>query len=86
MEAARAMWSLPGFESDKARELIASGIGTLMAQGFAEIASAVRSAFKVASASEGGLTELECRELLDRFELYLGAVKKNGNPGRISPA
>jgi len=84
MEAARTLWSLPGFESDKSRELIASGVGTLMAQGFAEIATAVRSVFDVAPASQGGLTELECRELLDRFEFYLGAVKKNGSPGRIS--
>ncbi len=84
MSAARSLWSIPGFDSDKSRELINSGNGMLMAQGFAEISAVVRKVFSVGLAEQGGLTELECRELLDRFELYLGAVKKNGNPGLTS--
>lgn len=77
---ARELWAIPGFESDKSRELIASGIGTLMAQGYSEIANATRIAFSLRDPLHGGLSEMECDRLLLRFEQYLGDVKKNGVP------
>lgn len=67
------------FDAAESRKLIATGIGTQMAQGYDEIAQAVRIAFNVRPLNAGGLSELECSTLLDRFEDYLGDVKKNGS-------
>ena len=72
------------FDADESRKLIASGIGDDMQRGYSEIARAVRQACQVKELSEGGLTELECAQLLDRFEAYLGDVKKNGSGSPIS--
>ncbi len=82
MVVARALWSISEFDADKSRELIAKGIGTLVTQGYEDIAEAVRIAFQVASAEDGGLTEVECEQLHARFELYLGDLKKNGSPSQ----
>ena len=84
MVLARRLWSISGFESDKSRELLRSDQGALKAQGFAEIARAVQKAFSVYEVEHGGLTEIECEALLDRFETYLGELKKNGSPGQTS--
>lgn len=84
MVVARRLWSIPEFDSDKSRELIASGVGTLIVQGFEEIGDATRTAFGVRSAESGGLTDIECDRLLARFELYLGDLKKNGSLGQTS--
>lgn len=84
MAVARALWSIPDFDSTKSRQMINSNVGTLVAQGYQEIAVAVRQAFQVKAAEDGGLTEVECDTLLFMFELYLGELKKNGSPTQTS--
>jgi len=74
------------FDANSARRLIASGNGEEVQQGYSEMAQAARQAFLVKSYDEGGLTELECANLIDRFELYLGDVKKNASGSPISSA
>ena len=73
------------FESDNSRALIRSGIGTQVARGYGEVAFAVRDAFQVPELTDGGLTEVECDELLEKFENYVGDLKKNGNGLPTSP-
>ncbi len=98
MVVARRLWSvsvkqaeIPGltspdvaFDMDTSRKLIASGIGSQIQQGYAEISQAVREAFQIPDLEQGGLTEIECDELLGKFNTYLGDVKKNGSGKPIS--
>lgn len=81
---ARAIWSIPNFDPEQSRQLILSDVGATKLLGFAEIASGVRIAWKINPSEEGGLTDLECEQLLTRFEIYLGDLKKNGSPGPTS--
>jgi hypothetical protein len=48
------------------------------------IAEGVREIFGVKPLENGGLTELECVNLLMEFSAYLDRVKKNGGPMPIS--
>jgi len=73
------------FESESSRRLIQSGIGSQIERGYSEVSSAVRAAFGVVPLREGGLTEAECDDLLQRFENYMGDVKKNGSGSPTSP-
>ena len=90
----RRMWSVnlyqydvPGmnegpetpFDSVKARDLIATGDSDKVQKGYSIVSRAARYIFNVKSLEEGGLTEVECDELLDRFENYLGDLKKSIN-------
>lgn len=70
------------FDSDTARKLIATGLADEMQHGYSHMSQAAKFVFGVKPLEEGGLTELECAELVDRFEAYLGDVKKNA---KISP-
>lgn len=72
------------FESIDSLNRITSGVGVQIQQGYAEIDYAVRYAFQLRPLSQGGLSENECQKLLERFEDYLGDVKKNGSKTRIS--
>jgi len=65
------------FDSDASRKLIATGIADEMQRGYSEMAQAARFVFQVKPLETGGLTELECAALIDRFEKYIGDVKKN---------
>ena len=73
------------FDSDAARKLIASAKPEEIQRGYRQISEAVQKVFDIKPLVYGGLTELECAQLLDRFEMYLGIVKKNGSPTPISP-
>jgi hypothetical protein len=98
MVVARRLWSvsvkqtpMPGmtspdvaFDVDVSRKLIASGIGSQIQQGYSEIAQAIRESFQIPDLEQGGLTEIECDELLEKFNRYLGDVKKNGSGSPIS--
>lgn len=80
---ARKLWSVVidgmPFDSDASRDLIRTNIGTQLQKGYLDTSFAVCEAFDILPLAAGGLTELECAQLLDRFEDYLGDVKKNGN-------
>jgi hypothetical protein len=85
MVMARAIWSIPGFDPDVSRQLISSDVGATKLLGFEQIAVAVRDAWSISSAEDGGLTDLECFQLLARFDDYLGDLKKSGSPGPTLP-
>lgn len=99
MVVARRLWSVnvskeisPGvfapmpFESMDSLKLIKSGVGTQIQQGYAEIAQATRYAFQLRPFEQGGLSEHECETLLERYEDWMGDVKKNGSGTPISPS
>lgn len=73
------------FDSGKSRKLIRSGNGIWIVRGYAEVAEAVREAFQIKAFDNGGLNEVECDQLLARFEAYQGDLKKNISPSPISP-
>lgn len=78
-EAARRLFTDKEFDWEETPQLLdAPGVRHQL-KATATIVAAVRSAFSVAELSQGGLTELECLELLWRFRAYLGDVKKNGS-------
>ncbi|MDE2098090.1 MAG: hypothetical protein KGL39_12625 [Patescibacteria group bacterium] len=44
----------------------------------------IRSIFDIKPYEEGGLTEVECLQLLDHFWIYTGHLKKNSSPSPTS--
>jgi hypothetical protein len=82
------MANLPGFvmvvkekafDAAEFRAMIGSGEESQIQEAYFQITKAVRQAFNVRELEQGGLTELECDALLERFDDYLGYVKKNGS-------
>lgn len=67
------------FDSLQSLKKITSAVGTQIEKGYAEIAEAVREAFELRPFENGGLSEAECQKLLERFEDWMGNVKKNGS-------
>ena len=84
MVLARRLWSIDNFDQDESRRRTTDDAGAVKLQGFGELADAVRIAFVINDVDNGGLTDLECEQLLTRFESYLGDLKKNGSPGPTS--
>lgn len=85
LETARRLFAFPEFDWDETPTMILSGRSDIQLDAMRIIAAAVRSAFEIPAASKGGLSEMECFDLLDRFRTYLGDVKKNGSLFPISP-
>lgn len=81
---ARALFTHAKFDWDETPKLLRSQQATVEIQAAKVIAEAVREVFAIAPAERGGLTELECVDLLGAFQEYLGNVKKNGSLFRIS--
>lgn len=58
--------------------------GPTQTKALGDIARAVRKAFKLPAVERYGLSELECLELLGRFQDFSGFIKKNGSLFPIS--
>jgi len=84
LQAARRLFTDAEFDWDETPALLQTGQAPVQLEAVACIARAVRSAFDIAPLEAGGLSELECLELLNRFRAYLGDVKKNGSLFPIS--
>jgi len=82
---ARLIWSIPRFDADQCRQTIGTATdGLTQLAALEQIGAAVRAAWQIESLEDGGLTDAECDRLLQRFDNYIGALKKNGNPSPIS--
>lgn len=86
LTAARAFLSHPKFDWDETPQLLAVPRATEQLTTVQVIDAAVREVFQIPAFAAGGLTELECVDLLSKFRLYLGDVKKNGSLFPISLA
>jgi len=86
LEVARRLFADQEFDWDETPRLLMTGHSGMQLETFRIIGNAVRSAFDIASVEHGGLSEIECLELLARFRDYLGDVKKNGSLFPILPA
>ncbi len=73
-------FDIPGFDPDKALADLSSGDPQKRLKKVSETASAVRTAFRVLPLDSGGLTDLECIELLSGFVDYAEDLKKNIEP------
>lgn len=87
---ARSLWSIAGYDSGTVRmgieePSVLNPDGVSVVKAYGQLASIVRSAFDLRPVEDGGLTEFECRQLLDRFESYLGELKKNSSPMQTGP-
>lgn len=82
---ARALFSHSKFDWDETPKLLRSGQATIEIQAAEIIAKAAREVFRIKPAEQGGLTELECVDLVTAFQDYLGNVKKNSSLFRTSP-
>lgn len=85
LEVARRLFADPEFDWDETPRMLMTGHAAMQLETFRIIGNAVRRAFEVPSVEGGGLSEIECLELLTRFRGYLGDVKKNGSLFPISP-
>lgn len=79
LAVARAFFTHRNFDWDETPELLRSGVATVQLEAFRVIGEAVREVFAMKPVDQGGLSDLECLDLLTSFRQYLGDVKKNGN-------
>jgi hypothetical protein len=85
LTTARAFLSHPKFDWDETPQLLVVPRATEQLTTVQVIDAAVREVFQIPPFAAGGLTELECVDLLSKFRQYLGNVKKNGSLFPISP-
>jgi hypothetical protein len=81
----RALFDAKDFDWDETPKLLNTGHSPTQLIAFQKIGIAVRAAFDVPTVETGGLSEIECLELLTAFREYLGNVKKNGSLFPILP-
>lgn len=68
------------FDSENPRKLIKKGDWDSVQRGLHEIAEAVRYAFQLNTFDgRNGCSELECLQILEKFESYMSVLKKNGS-------
>ena len=79
LDVTRKLFSDKSFDWDETPKLLSTGNAMIQLAAFSTIAIAVRAAFAIPSVERGGLTEIQCLELLTQFREYLGEVKKNGS-------
>ncbi len=82
MELYRALQSHPDYSESNLSLL---GQEAIQNQIIGELATVVRDVFKIPQLAEGGLTELECVQVLGEFIAYCGFQKKSGVQMPTSP-
>lgn len=85
LDVARKLFTHPEFDWDETPQLLLTGRAVVQLESFRIIGTAVRDALQIPPVEQGGLTDLECLDVLTEFRGYLGDVKKNGSLFPISP-
>ncbi len=74
------LFDIPGFDPEQVLAELRGLDGNQRAKKLIDVSAAVRTAFGVKSLDDGGLTALECVELLSDFVGYAEDLKKNIEP------
>ncbi len=85
MAVSRALFSHPTFSWEDHPKLIDVDDPAVSMDALRITAEAVRDAFTLPSVEDGGLTEIECVDLLASFVAYLASLKKSTETPRNSP-